>query len=111
MCVHVDSPVPVTQLDRLRLEPQVGVQLTVWHRSIDERLPGGPAVSASSHLISSPRWKSLWVGTTLYFVTSAKSAYLSVHIKLNNFCSLDEFGCASWRPRIRRLQFVAPVAK
>ena len=50
MCVHVDSPVPVTQLDTLRLEPQVIVQLTVWHRSIDERLQGG--WQQAHHLIS-----------------------------------------------------------
>ena len=32
--------------------PQKAVQLTFCYLSIDERLPGGPAVSVSSHLIS-----------------------------------------------------------
>ena len=44
-------------------------------------------------------------------LAATEDAQLSVHLRLNNFCSLDEFGCASWRPRLRILQFVAQVAK
>ena len=36
---------------------QFAVQLSVWHRSIGERLSGGPAVCASLHLILSQSWK------------------------------------------------------
>ena len=48
--------------------PQRAVQSTFCYLSIDERLPGGPAVSASSHLISSSFFCSVTLSScTLFF--------------------------------------------
>ena len=49
----VDNPAHRVGSDRLKFVPLMALKLMFCSLSIDERLPGGLAVSASSHLISS----------------------------------------------------------
>ena len=96
--------------DGLVFAPQRVIQLTFCYLSTDERLPGGMAVSASSHLISSHLISSHLISSHLISTKRKRwprsaeqerttQTWRHVHDKYNNWNSRSSLRCNNWKPR------------